>query len=243
MKIMVVTWIKLEIFVPFDHDYYLRATLACRTVDCLLDTGSEVCLVPDSLIHSNCIKKTGRSLKAANGTPIPIIGEVKLPLSIGNFSTTIMALVSQHVSEPMLGIDFLVKNQVVWDFAKSTVTIDGVSHLLRSRENRDHWCRRVVVQETNIVPARSETVLIAKVLNQFDQRSVQVNKACACKQASLVDEFVSETVNATTVCDSDDSVTKSQQDSLQTLQSAQEADEENLTPRVYLSHLSKVPIS
>ena len=125
-------WDQSGKFVPCDHDYYLRATLACRTVDCLLDTvGSEVCLVPDSLVHSNCIKRTRRTLKAANGTPIPILGEVRLSLSIGNFTTTIVALVSQHVIEPMLGIDFLVKNQVVWDFAKSTVTIHGISHVLR----------------------------------------------------------------------------------------------------------------
>jgi len=148
---------------PYDHDYYLRVTLANRTVDCLLDTGSEVCLIPDSMVHSNCIKRTGRTLKAANGTPIPIIGEIKLSLSIGGFSTNITALVSPHVIEPMLGIDFLVKNQVVWDFAKSTVTIHGISHVLRSRVNKLQWCRRVVVQENTIVPARSETVLSAKM--------------------------------------------------------------------------------
>jgi len=63
----------------------------------------------------------------------------------------------------MLGIDFLVENQVVWDFAKSTVTMHGISHVLRSRVNKLRWCRRVVVQENTIVPARSETVLSAKV--------------------------------------------------------------------------------
>jgi len=132
-------WDQSGKYIPCHHDYYLRATLACRTVDCLLDTGSEVCLVPDSLVHSNCIKSTGRTLKAANGTSIPILGEMRLPLSIGNFSTTIVALVSPRVIEPMLGIDFLVKNQVVWDFAKSTVTIHGISHVLRSRENKLHY--------------------------------------------------------------------------------------------------------
>ena len=146
-----------------DHDYYLRATLAYRPIDCLLDTGSEVCLIPDYLIHSNDIRKTKRSLRAANGTPIPILGEIKLPFSIGNFNTTVTARVSQHVNEPMLGIDFLVKNEVLWDFAKSTVIIDGVQHLLRSRVDKHHSCRRVVVQEATTVPARSEAVLPTKV--------------------------------------------------------------------------------
>jgi len=155
--------VKSEQFMPCDHEYYLRVTLACKTVDCLLDTGSQVCLVPESLIHQNCVKKTKRLLKATNGTPIPIVGEVKLPLAIGDFSTTIVALVSQHVKEPMLGIDFLVKNQVVWDFAKSTVMIHGVSHLLRSKQCKHRWCRRVVVQKPTTIPARSEKIVSTKV--------------------------------------------------------------------------------
>ena len=149
--------------VPVDHDFYLRATLAYRIVDCLLDTGSEVCLLPHYVVHSNCVKKTRRSLKATNGTPIPILGEVTLPLSIGNFSTTITTLVSRHVSEPMLGIDFLVDNGLIWDFAQSCVTIDGVKQLLRPRTDCHCWSRRVVVQETTMVPARSEAVLPTRV--------------------------------------------------------------------------------
>ena len=94
---------------------------------------------------------------------IPITGQVKLRLSIGGFSTCIDALVSPHVVEPMLGIDFLVKNQVVWDFARSTITINGATHVLRSRVNKLRWCRRVVLQEDTIVPARSETVLSNKL--------------------------------------------------------------------------------
>ena len=149
--------------VPVDHDYYLRATLAYNVVDCLLDTGSEVFLLPEHVVHSNCIRKTRRSLKAANGTPIPILGEVTVPLSIGKFSTNITALVSQHVSEPMLGIDFLVQNEVVRDFANSCVIIEGIQHFLHSRADRHPWCWRVVVQEATVVPARSEAVLPGKV--------------------------------------------------------------------------------
>jgi len=161
--------VRREQYMPCDHEYYLRVTLACKTVDCLLDTGSEVCLVPESLIHQNCVKKTKRLLRAANGTPIPIVGEVKLPLTIGDFNTTIVALVSQHVKEPMLGIDFLVKNQVVWDFVKSTVIIHGVSHLLRSKQCKQRWCRRVVVQKTTTIPARSEKIVSTKL--QFRRMS------------------------------------------------------------------------
>ena len=63
--------------------------------------------------------KDKRTLKAANGSAIPILGEVTLPISIGKFATRVTGLVSQHVSEPMLGIDFLVENKAKWDFEQS----------------------------------------------------------------------------------------------------------------------------
>ena len=148
---------------PVDHDYYLRVTVGQHVVDCLLDTGSEVCLFPEYVVDSACIRKTKRTLKAANGTPIPILGEVTIPLSIGRFSTRVTALVSQHVCEPMLGIDFMVKNEVIWDFGKSTVVIANTAHLLRSRSDKHRWCRRVILQEGVSVPARSESILSTKV--------------------------------------------------------------------------------
>jgi len=146
-----------------DHDYYLRVTVGQHVVDCILDTGSEVCLFPEYIVDSACIRRTERTLKAANGTSIPILGEVTLPLSIGRFSTRVTALVSQHVCEPMLGIDFMVKNEVIWDFGKSTVVIANTAHLLRGRSDKHRWCRRVVLQEGVTVPARCESILSTKV--------------------------------------------------------------------------------
>ena len=102
-------------------------------------------------------------MKAANGTSIPILGEVTLPLSIGRFSTRVTAVVSQHVYEPMLGIDFMVKNEVICDFGKSTFVIANTAHTLRSRSDKHQWCRRVVLQEGVSVPARSESILPTKV--------------------------------------------------------------------------------
>jgi len=67
-----------------DHDFYLRVSINRRVYDCLLDTGSEVCLFPESVAESAAIRHTSRTLKAANGTLIPIIGEVTLTVSVGD---------------------------------------------------------------------------------------------------------------------------------------------------------------
>ena len=148
---------------PVDRGRYLRVTLSHRVMDCLIDSGSEVCLFPRDAVPPNCIRATESTLTAANGVSIPILGEASLPLSIGEFSTIITVLVSSHVTEPMLGIDFLIDNGVVCDFAKSSVIIAGVRHLLLPKSGRRHWCRKVALQGSVPVPVNSRVILPTKV--------------------------------------------------------------------------------
>jgi len=156
-----------------NYDSYFRMSIGQQVYDCLLDTGSEVCLFPESIVDYAMIRKSKRTLKAANGTAIPILGEVDLPVNIGQHATRITGLVSQHVSEPMLGVDFLVENKAVWDFEKSEIWIANKSFQLHPRPNKHHWCRRVVLQENVIIPARSEAVVPTKV--QFQRLPTELN--------------------------------------------------------------------
>jgi len=153
----------LSRMVPVDCYRYLRVTLCRQVVDCLLDSGSEVCLLPCDVVPPNCIRATESTLTAANGVSIPILGAASLPLSIGRFSTTITALVSRHVTEPILGIDFLVINGIVWDFAKSSITVAGMTHSLLPKYGRHHRCRKVALQESVPVPVKSRVILPTKV--------------------------------------------------------------------------------
>ena len=149
--------------VSMDRGRYLRVTLGHRVVDCLLDSGSEVCLLPHDDVPPNYIRETKTTLITVNGVSIPILGEASLPLSIGQFSTTITALVSGHVTEPMLGIDFLVDNRVVCDFAKSSITVAGVTHSLLSKSGSCHRCRKVTLQGSVQVPVKSRVILPTNV--------------------------------------------------------------------------------
>jgi hypothetical protein len=71
-----------------------------------------------------------RTLTAANGTSIPVLGRAILPVSIGNFNTTVKGLVSTHLVEVMFGIDWLTANAVVWDFRHGCVHLGGEAHRL-----------------------------------------------------------------------------------------------------------------
>ena len=73
-------------------------------------------------------------------------------------------LVTEHVSEIMLGIDWLVENQATWEFDKSRIKLGDAYHNLRHRTQPNLYCRRVMLQEDVVIPARSEMDLPTKVI-------------------------------------------------------------------------------
>jgi len=81
------------------------------------------------------------------------IGELVLPTRF---------VVSDNITEPMLGVDWLRGNRMVWDFAKDILWIDGkVFHLLPGAKSDS--CQRVVATEKVIVPARPQAVVPGRV--------------------------------------------------------------------------------
>ena len=130
---------------------YLRARVDGREQDCLLDTGSEVSLLPASLVPKSQIRPTDYTLRAANGTRIEVLGCAEVPITTELFSSTIDGIATNHVTEVMLGADWLSDNNAQWNFVDSTVNLNGSVHKLNVRPRGEKWCRRVVIQEKVVV--------------------------------------------------------------------------------------------
>ena len=96
----------------FGNATYLRARIGQHLCGCLLDTGSEVTVIPASMVRKEYIKDTAQTLSAANGTEIAVHGKVSLPFSVGEFNEVLSGLVSEHVGEVMLGINWMANNAV-----------------------------------------------------------------------------------------------------------------------------------
>ena len=148
----------------FGNAMYLWATVGDQICECLLDTGSDVTIIPANLVSCGELQETKHRLTAANGTEIAVLGEVSLPIRIGKYSGMLTGLVSEHVVDVMFGIDWLVKSKAVWDFANSRVRIADDYHQLHGRRKGGRCCRRVLLQEDVVVPARSEINLPSKVV-------------------------------------------------------------------------------
>jgi len=130
----------------------------------LLDTGSEASLLPASIVDPASIIRTTQTLKAANGTIIPVLGKVTMKMKIGEIETRVSGLVSEHIIEVMLGIDWLTTNGVVWDFDGSRISVGGRICRLYARSGDSKWCRRVALQADTVVPPRSEMNVLVRVV-------------------------------------------------------------------------------
>jgi len=64
----------------------------------------------------------------------------------------------------MLGIDWLQANAVTWDFARSEILFNGQRFKLTAKRQENRWCRRFVLAEDTVVPARSQVDVSTKLV-------------------------------------------------------------------------------
>src|SRR6218665_1699199 len=132
---------------------YIKGEINGRSRLCLIDTGSEVSLVPLSMVQGMTLNSCNRFLVAANGSGIRVLGEVKVPLRVrGNYEIPSTFLVSDQVVDPMLGMDWLREHGWRLGFGGGALFV-GRRRLQLVRGNGSVWCRRVIVaQEVVVAP-------------------------------------------------------------------------------------------
>ena len=108
-----------------DRKAYLDMTLDGVPCQFLLDSGCGMTLLPACLVHPNKILQTSWTAKSVEGKYILLKGEATVELKVGNLSLSTNALVSETISEPILGFDWLVQNEVFWGFGSHQICIRG----------------------------------------------------------------------------------------------------------------------
>ena len=74
---------------------YLPARIYGKDRWCLLDSGSEVSVMPARCVPHDKLRPASQTVRAANGTDIPVIGETELSLETGGGVLTTPCLVSE----------------------------------------------------------------------------------------------------------------------------------------------------
>jgi predicted aspartyl protease len=104
---------------------YLKMIVDNRPVQCLIDSGSEASILPSKYVRQESIQRTNNSLRAANGSNIPVLGEAVVPIRVGGFRSDIKAIISDHIPEPMIGNDWLRDVGAVLDFGGNHLMLNG----------------------------------------------------------------------------------------------------------------------
>jgi hypothetical protein len=102
-----------------------------------------------------------KQVTAANGTSIGIDGAITVPMYLNDYCTNVNFLVTKDVTEMMLGMDFLGQRACRWDFASRTLWLEGRPLQLHAGPPGVQCCC-VMLTETVMIPAQSQTVVYAQ---------------------------------------------------------------------------------
>ena len=142
---------------------YLEMGFHERTMLSLLDTGSEVTLLPMELRSDEEIKPVDQKVIATNGTDIGIIGIIMTVAKIHGRLGEITGYLTRNVDEDIIGVDLLKQWRCVLDFRSDRICIHDRWLPLRSRPYSE-LCRRVIQAERVTIPPQSEIVAPAEVV-------------------------------------------------------------------------------
>jgi len=145
-----------------EHPVYIRAQIGKYMTVCLVDAASQKCVLPGRLIDTMSLEPADCRLFAANGMTINVIGEKTLDVHVGDLTIPTRFVISRNVTDPMLGVNWLRRNRVIWDFAKDLLLVNGRKFELISRLGKN-MCRRVVAMEDTVIPARSQAIVPGRV--------------------------------------------------------------------------------
>jgi len=132
------------------HPVYIKAWIGRKDAVCLVDSGSEKCVITRKLINEATMEPARCRLFAANSTTVNVIGEIVLNVHLGDLTIPTRFVVSDSVTEPMLGVNWLRRNKIVWDFAKDLLIINReVFNMVPESDEQANY-RRMLLKKQEI---------------------------------------------------------------------------------------------
>ena len=93
-------------------------------------------MVPTSYVRGASLLPTEQKVRAANGTAIDLKGKISMMLKLGNLRIPTVALVSDYITEGLIGNDWLVKNEVSWGFGLGVIRLQGTEFCINKEKGR-----------------------------------------------------------------------------------------------------------
>ena len=103
---------------------YLPINLFGKKTVALLDTGCDTSVIGSRLLPKNVQLQSSRTnLLAANGTQIPLLGELEIKFKVAGREHSTLVAVTEVVDEFIIGIDFLTAEACQLDFGGGRVLL------------------------------------------------------------------------------------------------------------------------
>ena len=150
---------------------YIELVIGNSRHKAMLDTGSDVTLIPAGLADMSQVRGSSRKLRAANGTLINLLGEWKTTVRVENLHLSMEFLVSDRIDEILIGIDWMRAHRCQLLLDSSTIALHGrrIPLLEKYTVNR---CHRLILQQGVEVPGNSEMLVQGKVVYSSLKREV-----------------------------------------------------------------------
>ena len=135
------------------REAYLEVQLGSQKVLALLDSGCEQSVVGRTLIRKVPLERTNEKLSTADGTDVPLLGETTIYFSVSGLQTSCRVVVTDVLTELILGIDWLRRNQCVWDFGSSSFVMKGRQSQLSCKRPKQ-TVRRIILEDDVVIPGQ-----------------------------------------------------------------------------------------
>ena len=106
---------------------YLPIQIGKRNYKALLDSGSEVTLLPAKAAEGFEMLSSYRVLRAANGTEISVLGSMTVDLKVGNLRLSSVFVISDQIDEAILGMDWMNQHKCLLDCGSNILKIQDQS--------------------------------------------------------------------------------------------------------------------
>lgn len=160
-------------YIPGNTNAYLQMRIHGKKLLALIDSGSDVSLLPARLVQKRFLIPTQQRLQAANGSVIDLIGSTHLQCQIGDNQYRINFLVSHQIDEPLIGLSWLVSAKARWNFPTGKLWVNGSPIPVQLKPSLSR-CRRIaIVKDVNVPPLCEMDVEAFAVIPHLQQRRSQ----------------------------------------------------------------------
>ena len=150
---------------------YVELMIGDSRCEAMLDTGSDVTLIPAMLADMSQIRGSSRKLRAANGSLINLLGGWKTTIRMENLHLSMEFLVSDQIDEILIGIDWMRAHRCQILLDRLTIVLHGQQIPLLEKYTMSR-CHRLILQQEIEIPGNSEMLVNGQVVYSNLKREV-----------------------------------------------------------------------